>query len=367
MKFIIDLNNNYFPGLTSIRAIAALMVYLHHFNPFYKNQTFLGIPIWGITKELHIGVTIFFVLSGFLITLRYFEKEVDFKRFLWNRITRIYPVYFLITFLSFLYEVLESGFTLSLLKVFLLNITFLRGFFDSLKFTLVAQGWSLTVEEMFYILAPVIFYLIIKYGKKMLILIPIFLSMLGWLIGYFSIKFDWNFWGDNYFTFHYTFLGRSFEFMWGIFLALLFRKGNLYALKKVGNPYLGIFMAVFAGYLLHKIGIANNKEFGNMSFIGTIINTILIPLLVMTPLILSFTINQNQYQFFESKIFEIIGKSSYSFYLIHMGIIREILYFLGLKSELHLFFTLLILSILIWRFFEEPSQKLLKSFVSNNK
>ncbi len=354
------MNNNYFPGLTSIRAIAALMVYLHHFNPFNRNQNFLGIPVWGITKELHIGVTIFFVLSGYLITIRYFEKEVGFKRFLWNRITRIYPVYFLITFLTFLYEVLQSGFTLSLLKVFFLNITFLRGFFDNMKFTLVAQGWSLTVEEMFYLLAPLTFLLIIKYGKKMLIFIPICLGILGWLIGYVSTKLDLDFWGDNNFTFHYTYLGRSFEFMWGVFLALFIKDRNLDQFKKLGNPYFGILMAVVAAYGLYKIGEVNNSEFGSMTQFGTVINTVLIPIVVMTPLILSFTINQNKYQLFESKIFEILGKSSYTFYLIHMGIIRVGLNYIGIKNEFNMLVALLIVSFFIWCYFEEPIQKRLK-------
>ena len=41
--------------------------------------------------------------------------------------------------------------------ILFLNIFFIRGFFDDLKFTGVGQGWSLTVEECFYLLAPVLF------------------------------------------------------------------------------------------------------------------------------------------------------------------------------------------------------------------
>ena len=90
-------SNSYFPGLTTLRAIAALMVYLHHVNPFPAKYHILGLPVWGIINEFHIGVTFFFVLSGFLIANRYFDTRVSFKKYIWNRFTRIYPVYFLIS------------------------------------------------------------------------------------------------------------------------------------------------------------------------------------------------------------------------------------------------------------------------------
>ncbi len=52
---------NYFNALTGLRAMAAYMVYAHHFNPIPKNYA-----VHGLVNELHIGVTLFFVLSGFL-------------------------------------------------------------------------------------------------------------------------------------------------------------------------------------------------------------------------------------------------------------------------------------------------------------
>ena len=55
-----------FPALTGIRAVAAFMVYIHHRNPF--DEVFFGKKIHDFFGEFHVGVTIFFVLSGFLIT-----------------------------------------------------------------------------------------------------------------------------------------------------------------------------------------------------------------------------------------------------------------------------------------------------------
>ena len=361
------MENSYYPGLTSIRGIAALMVYLHHFNPFYKNQTILGLPVWGITKEFHIGVTIFFVLSGFLISMKYFEKQIDFKRFIWNRFTRIYPVYLLMTCLTFLFCVNQSGFTYDLLKVFFYNITFLRGFIDAMKFSLVAQGWSLTVEELFYFLAPIIFFLVLKFGKKILIILPFFLGIFGLLMGELSICMGWDFWGDSSFTFHYTFFGRSFEFLYGVLLAIMLKESNLEKLKNVCNPYLGLFLAVCSAYLLFVIGEVFDVEFGSMTHLGTFVNTVIIPIVVMTPLLYGCTINKHKFILLESKPLEIFGKFSFAFYLIHMGVIRTGLENMGLNSELKLFIALMVVSFMVWRYFEEPAQKLLKSLVSNNQ
>ena len=67
-------NLTYIPALTGIRAVAAYVVFLHHLS-FFNNGTLL----WQFTNEGHIGVTIFFVLSGFLITLRY-KGKVEMSR-----------------------------------------------------------------------------------------------------------------------------------------------------------------------------------------------------------------------------------------------------------------------------------------------
>src|SRR5690606_34174966 len=85
-------NEKYFKPLTGVRAIAAFMVYLHHFNPITQNNNF-KYPYLFI-NEFHVGVTLFFVLSGFLIAYRYSEmNNFSFKNYFVNRFARIYPMY----------------------------------------------------------------------------------------------------------------------------------------------------------------------------------------------------------------------------------------------------------------------------------
>ncbi len=154
--------DNYIPPLTGIRAIAAFMVFFHH-----ANQSDFAYPLFRILNEFHTGVTVFFVLSGFLIGLRYYDTcEISgkwFRKYLKNRIARIYPMYFIITISTFAFAYyindysVYNGFPYSFVLI-LLNVFFLRGFFDDLKFTGLAQGWTLTVEECFYFLAPLFLY-----------------------------------------------------------------------------------------------------------------------------------------------------------------------------------------------------------------
>ena len=100
--------NNIFDELTGIRAIAAFMVFFHHNNMFSEKK--FGIFIHDFVKELHVGVTMFFVLSGFLICYRYYDNiEIRNKKwiliYIQNRIARIYPMYFIMTTITFLFSV----------------------------------------------------------------------------------------------------------------------------------------------------------------------------------------------------------------------------------------------------------------------
>ncbi|UOQ64310.1 acyltransferase family protein [Hymenobacter volaticus] len=101
-------STKYFPALTGIRAVAAFMVVLFRLNPLvYANQQNIAVRWLNyFIQPLHVGVPIFFVLSGFLIAYRYIDTvELSanwIKQYLWNRFTRIYPVYFILTSITFL-------------------------------------------------------------------------------------------------------------------------------------------------------------------------------------------------------------------------------------------------------------------------
>jgi peptidoglycan/LPS O-acetylase OafA/YrhL len=90
-------------ALTSLRFLAALVVFLHHFSGV--SYGIMDNPLSSIAVEGHIGVTVFFVLSGFLITWRYLAdiraKHFDWRDYLWRRVIRIVPLYWALLLLTF--------------------------------------------------------------------------------------------------------------------------------------------------------------------------------------------------------------------------------------------------------------------------
>lgn len=180
----------YLPGLNGLRAIAAMAVVISHITlglgEFGLNNKIFGIDSDGNARGLLLagyGVTIFFTLSGFLITfLLLKEKEmtgsVMVKDFYIRRILRIWPLYYLY-FLVCIGTIIGYGLDFSKnsipFYVFLAaNIPFILG--KTLPF--LAHYWSLGVEEQFYLFFP---QLAKQSNKKLLwttaVLIVIFLSI----------------------------------------------------------------------------------------------------------------------------------------------------------------------------------------------
>lgn len=338
---------DYFPVLTGVRVIAAYLVFFHHFNPF----SFLGKNsiLYAFCTEMHVGVTLFFFLSGFLIAKRYYNKEIKWKIYFLNRFARIYPLYFILTSLTFFIWYLQNkGFDS---KQYFLNITFLRGFLEDYKFSGIAQGWSLTVEETFYLLAPMLFALFRK-NSIVFYIMPLFFGVFGFFI--YKSNFD--------FMLDFTFLGRSIEFFSGIILAIYIEKVRLS--KYAVFTYLGVFSIIFWIYVLTQMKGVHN--FGTDSMEGKVVNTILLPILGFVPFFIGILKENTIFsKILSTKIFQLLGKSSYAFYLIHLGLIQVILAKI-FPNQIIVFLALNIVSILLYLTVEKPLNDFIrkKYFVS---
>ena len=155
----------YLPGLNGLRAMAAVSVVLSHtihaLGQFKLNPFLLGTNNDGGTQGLLLagfGVSIFFALSGFLITyLLLIEKEqagIDIKKFYVRRILRIWPLYYVYLLLALITIIslnLYFNRTALLLYVFYsANIPFILG----ITLPFLVHYWSLGVEEQFYLFWP---------------------------------------------------------------------------------------------------------------------------------------------------------------------------------------------------------------------
>jgi peptidoglycan/LPS O-acetylase OafA/YrhL len=171
----------FFPNLDGFRFLSFLLVYLHHAFSEVRNSLGEGGFIFttiklGIFQSAPLGVSFFFVLSGFLITyLLLAEKQqqgqVDVKAFYWRRILRIWPLYFALLAVVF---VLLPWLTDIKLPNLIYYLFFLANF-DVLFNPDAATGitdimWSVAVEEQFYLLWPLLFYVLGKNSQLYLLL-----------------------------------------------------------------------------------------------------------------------------------------------------------------------------------------------------
>ncbi len=169
-------------GLTTLRAIAILLVFLHNFYYANHNITF-GI----ITQVGWIGVDLFFVLSGVLIGNQIFSSIQTNSKFListfiFRRILRTVPNYLIVVLFYWIFLEFRDAVTLpDLWKVltFTTNLVLITG-------TALSYTWSLCIEEQFYLILPIIFILFIQLKSLKLtwILIALFIIIGIILRGY---------------------------------------------------------------------------------------------------------------------------------------------------------------------------------------
>ena len=355
----------YIPQLTGIRAISAYMVFAHNVSP---PAGVLPPFLVAMASELHVGVTLFFVLSGFLIYWNYADT-VELKgpwlaNYLTNRLARIYPIFFLMTCATLMMQMNMDSMD------WFLNLTFLRGFSEPLKYTGVPQAWSLTPEWCFYVLAPFFFVFI----KRRSIFWPLLVSyllggllmVLGHFVNFYHFFHGWDF------MFGSTFFGRCFEFFAGVFLARYLAEGKhrdrsgrppLYTWGAIGL----VALTVFAMAQLES----PEYQYGGYSPLGRVLNNFVLPIFYCLFFLGLVTEKSLPRRILASSTMDLLGKSSYVFYLIQTGLFMSLLSnFLPMGSFLTSFnsvgsyiigFTLLnFIAIAIYFLIERPANKLIR-------
>lgn len=160
--------------LTSLRFIFAMMVFGAH---CYVIDSFFDAHIF---KEGFVGVSFFFVLSGFIIAYNYQEKlqtgQTSKRRFWVARIARVYPLHWLTLFGAAIaggYVVTSGG--MDYLKHFLASLTLTNAYIPRADyfFSFNSPSWSLCCEQLFYFLFP----FLVPWAKNYKRLLSLFLLM----------------------------------------------------------------------------------------------------------------------------------------------------------------------------------------------
>lgn len=327
----------YRPEIDGLRAIAVISVILYHAD------------VHGFSGGF-VGVDIFFVISGYLITsiiLRDINKEAfSFILFYERRARRLLPVLFFVVFscipLSWMFMLPEElkDFSQSLVgvAVFASNVFFWlkSGYFEaSSELKPLLHTWSLGVEEQFYLVFPLLFIFLLHFRYKIMLSVIVILTVVSFISSEFGSLHFIN--ANFYFVFT-----RAWELLLGVIVALLLTK-NI----RRKSDILSLFGACAIGVsiIFYDENLPYPSKFTLLPVVGTL-------------LIITFTTKQAVlYKILGNKVAVGLGLISYSAYLWHQPIFTFFKLYSNVISvieiSLMIAFTL-ILSMLTWKFVEVP-------------
>lgn len=325
--------------INGLRAISVLAVIFYH----AELKIFTG--GW-------LGVDIFFVISGYLISniiiSELNSEKFSFKQFFLRRIKRIFPALFfmLIATIPFSYFFLSPKAMLEYLGSFLSSIFFYSNYyFDNLIFynseptalMPLLHTWSLAIEEQFYLIFPFFAFVLFKYFKKYFFQIISLVTIFSLFIN--SLTQDFS----KFYLLQY----RVWELLLGVILMILNFNYSIKRLEKFG------FLLMLFPMIYFDSSSVNQIEPKLISLMGTSL------------IILSNTEESTLSKLLNIKLFKLIGLSSYSAYLLHQPMFAfyrinksKDLIVLEEVEKILLILTLLVISYFSWKFIEIKFQKL---------
>jgi len=344
--------------LDGLRGYAVLCVFMVHFAAFhYKNDYFVAnefLYYLIVFFRSHLGVDLFFTISGFLMCLIYFSKAISFQQFYALRLVRLAPAYVaavllycvhgkfhgawdwglmlaiglgayvfsktnLLLFFKyfpvvqavgviFLVVVAYLGVKQSALQLLIANLLFLQYFFSVP--VLMHVSWSLVAELLFYIL-----FFVVKWFSSQLhvdvLRLLLTTVLMALLVQFFSVQ---------YFDFQALNLHRYMAFATGCLLGLVVTKKVALPLDfPTRSPGIAGVTILIALILLERGWIPLLEYFNQPVFRwGYYLAAAIIFLFLVREAMLGYG---PVYFLFKNRVFMALGKVSYSFYLLHVLVI----------------------------------------------
>ena len=289
-------------SLTGLRFVAALYVFLFHMQirwpittrPFFKE----------VLEQGAIGMSVFFVLSGFLLTYRYVDGSGTVKNYMLNRFARIYPIYVLSALSTLPWigiEMADNDYWVSLGKIIFLvisNVFLVQAWFPQLfGFWNDGGSWSISVEAFCYVILPFVLPAMALLSNSKLLIVVGVCWLLAVMPGVSSFLF-----GSPPFAVYYAVpIFRLPEFLLGVCALLAVRNG----LKVRFSGLLTILIPIVVAFYLWGYGAVMPPYIGN--------NWIVLPAILYMVVALSAGRGFVS-SLLSSKLAVWLGKISYCFY-----------------------------------------------------
>jgi peptidoglycan/LPS O-acetylase OafA/YrhL len=243
-----------------------------------------------------------------------------------------------------------------------MNLTFLRGFFGDFLFTGVTQGWTLTVEETFYFLAPLLLLALTKSKNKYVVLSLFALGCLAF--GVLLVEqplHPYKFFVQYDLMLYRTFFGRVIEFMLGAGLAVFIRQHDGFP-SKGWATLVGVVWILSSVVVMSAITTKDLDSWNNLG--GIAFNNLWLPLGVVLLFYGLITERTWLRRVLETPLAQTLGKSSYAFYLLHVGVLSMFIEHYLSSNPLVLFAVSLVLAWVVWKWVEEPANHWLRGKVA---
>ncbi len=322
--------------ITFTRFIAAISIVIYHFGknifPFdHKSISFLF-------EQANIGVSYFFILSGFIMIIAYQSKsKINILDYFKNRFARIYPVYFLALILLFVGRFIVGDFIDYLGLI--LNIFVVQAWVPGMALSFNPPAWSLSVELLFYAIFPFLFNSIYsKINKYKTYIFPIFLFF---LISQFILHFylySEFYKGPKTFShdlLYYFPLMHLNAFLVGNIAGLFFVNKVKQGLRNFDLPVLIVIILIII-VLKNPVGLIYNNGLFSILFV---------------PLILLICLNNGLISvFFKTKILVFLGEISFGIYILQIPVFnfsKVFLKLVGIKDHLLVFYCSLIILVAV--------------------
>lgn len=327
------------------------LIVLLHFGAFFKDQNFYLINI--IWEHLNLGVSYFYVLSGFVMMIAYSKYDkINFKDFFSNRIARIYPLHILSLILVIILNILlNSDFKIPKLAL-LSHLLLIQSWIPRTALTLNAPAWSISVEMFFYLLFPIIFVYIKKIKLKNIFILIISFNIICQILfnKYFFSDLYNGFRVDGFFLFYNPLLHLN-SFLVGILFGTIF-------VKKTFEPKNYNFLILILTITLIILVFIFKSFFIHNGFFSILFGLIILFISLNTGVLT---------RIFSNKKLVYLGEISFALYLLQLPIFTICDKFLSLINIENItlrffisFFILLLASHLVFKYFETTMKNYIK-------
>lgn len=366
-------NTHKIDALTGLRFVAALMIVLRHTNGVLFNSAYLG------SFAMIQGVSVFFVLSGFILTYVYPTlAKKDVARFVQARFARIWPAHVagigLLCLMQPQYVHLKENFL-----YLVVSLSLIGSWIPIEKFYSVFNipSWSISTEFFFYLCFPFLIYRFSKTWHLKLALTLLIALIIVMLCTTIPLPIQSNSVDTISLVYSHP-LCRIFEFTLGMCTALLFNKLYLWinpaftwvsfvvaSVVEVLSFSLLYFSLKNPMYWYYPIfgGPADppspGEKWASWSSSSSVVIALFILCLAFQKGIIS--------RFLSLSVMILLGEISYSLYLIHYTFLSTYVIHVKWFNELNtltkisLFaVSVLVSAYLIWRFIEIPSRRLIR-------